>query len=197
MPGRPSRARRAAVTGTARSAFRGRLVVLWHRSRRVLGAWLTFIALLAGFSWLVQWAPAGILIRRYSVPWTAHLTAWTLRLLGAEGQTDGRYIYSTVSDFRVIDECTAVYPMAIFCAAVLAYPGRLLAKVLGIALGVPAIVLINQVRLVSLCYVEYWKPDLLDLAHFVIWQCLLALFIVLLWVWWVAGFASGQSRGSA
>ncbi len=170
--------------------------VLWRYQSLVL-AWAVFTVLLGGFSWLIQWPPAGLLIRRYSIPMTADLCAWFLRILGADGRSDGQLVYSTVSTFRVIDECTAAYPMAVFCAAILAYPGRFLPKAVGLGLGLPAIVLVNQLRLVSLCYIEFWRPDLLDIAHMVAWQSLLAVFIVVMWTWWVVWLADGWSHDAA
>ena len=73
---------------------------------------------------------------------------------------------------------------AIFIAAVIAHPARWGRRLLGIGLGVPALVVINIVRLVSLCYVGALRPDLFDVAHELVWQSLMVFLTVVLWLVW-------------
>jgi exosortase/archaeosortase family protein len=86
---------------------------------------------------------------------------------------------------QVIGECTAYYPFAVFLAAVLAYPAGWQSKAVGIACGLPAVVAVNQLRLVSLAYINQWKPSAVDVAHVVVWQSLIIFLTLVLWLLWV------------
>jgi archaeosortase B (VPXXXP-CTERM-specific) len=120
---------------------------------------------------------------------TAKLMAISMTILGENGRSVGVNVGSDVCKFTIIGECTAYYPIAIFIAAVLAFPSPWLRRIFGVVLGVPALLVINQVRLVSLCYIERAIPEHFDVIHIVGWQSLIIFFTVLLWILWVTTFA--------
>ena len=101
---------------------------------------------------------------------TAHTTAALLRLLGAAGRVEGVQVHASFFAVEVIPECTALFPAAMYAAAVLAYPGPWRAKALGVGLGLPALFVLNQVRMVSLFYVGHLAPDTFETVHLVVWQ---------------------------
>jgi exosortase H (IPTLxxWG-CTERM-specific) len=119
---------------------------------------------------------------------TAAMLAGALWLLGAGGQTVGTIVTSKVFSAEIITECTAIFPIMIFLAAVIAYPSRWKQKLWGIVLGVPAIVFVNLIRLVSLFYIGYWFPSVFETAHLLVWQSLIIFFAVLFWLVWVELF---------
>jgi exosortase/archaeosortase family protein len=120
---------------------------------------------------------------------TAKLMAFIMTVLGENGRALGVYIQCNVCKFTIIGECTAYYPISIFIAAVVAFPSPWLRRVLGVLVGVPILLLINQVRLVSLCYIDRAFPKHFDMIHIVVWQSLIVFFTVLLWILWVSVFA--------
>lgn len=126
-------------------------------------------------------------IERYVNLWTAKTSAWALWLLGADGHAQDDLIVSSVSTFRIISECTVLYPAVIFVSAVVASPVAWKQKVRGVFLGLPILAGINLFRIVSLCYIDHWFPESLDTAHYVVWQSLMIFFTVLLWLLWVVG----------
>ena len=126
--------------------------------------------------------------------WTAKLTAFSLRLLGLSGRADGKNLWSRICSFEIIGECTAYYPVAIFVSAVIAFPTTWLRKLIGIGVGVPAVLLLNQVRLVSLCYVHHWWPEHFETIHVVVWQSLIVVLTVVLWLVWATTMAGGSER---
>lgn len=117
--------------------------------------------------------------------WTARLTAMSLSLLGASARAEGPSVQSSVLSFEVIGECTGIYPILIYASAVLAFPVRWRYKLAGLAAGIPCLVLVNLVRLTSLCYIGRWWPEKLDVAHIVVWQSLIIFFTILAWFVWV------------
>jgi archaeosortase B (VPXXXP-CTERM-specific) len=155
--------------------------------------WLTFVIILGLFVAVDQ--RFYVWVNTVLVDWTAQVTAWTTRLMGLSGRATGRFLHTKICDFEIIGECTAYYPVAIFVAAVCAFPARWTRKLLGIALGVPAVLLINQVRLVSLCYVDHWIPQYFETIHVVVWQSLIVILTVVLWLIWATTLAGGgESR---
>ena len=44
---------------------------------------------------------------------------------------------------------------------------------------------VNQLRLVSLAYINQWKPSAVDVAHVVVWQSLIIFLTLVLWLLWV------------
>ena len=121
----------------------------------------------------------------FTKAWTAQLTAGALRLLGANGRAHGSLVKSSLFSAHIILECTAAYVITIYLAAVVAYPCRWRSKMLGVVLGVPSLVLANQMRLLGLFYVGYRRPDLFETAHLVVSQSLMVFATVVIWLVWV------------
>lgn len=104
----------------------------------------------------------------------------------------GTTVQSGSSGFQIITACTGVFTMAIFLSAVLAYPCRIRAKLIGIALGLPTIFLVNLVRVISLYYVSLYRPELFEKAHLLIWQSLIIFAAILVYILWLERFAHAR-----
>ncbi|MCL6641718.1 MAG: exosortase H [Candidatus Bipolaricaulota bacterium] len=165
-----------------------RLHNCWQRNGVILRAWAVFAMMIALFTTLL------LVLNLYTGfdAWlnvvTAQMLAVALWLLGAEGKAVGTIVTSKVFSAEIITECTAIFPLMIFLAAVIAYPSRWKQKLWGIVLGVPAILFVNLIRLVSLFYIGYWFPSVFETAHLLVWQSLIIFFAVLFWLVWVELF---------
>ena len=115
---------------------------------------------------------------------TAASTGAILKLFGDEAVVNGSLISSPDFSIRIILECTGLVPLAIFLPAITAYPSTVKQKLVGAAMAIAGIYLINLVRTVSLFYVGAYLPRFLDTAHFLVWQCLIMLFAIILWFLW-------------
>jgi len=163
--------------------------------RQVAARWLLFFAVIASFAALDQVANSWVNLRFATL--TAAVTASLLGALGAVAQTDGPMIYSSFCSFEVIGECTAYYPCAIFIGAVAAYPCGWRAKLAGIGFGIPSLLLINQGRLVSLCYVARHYPVEFEVVHLLVWQSLIIFFTALLWIVWASVLSRSREARAA
>ncbi len=152
-----------------------------RNKRAIFRYWLAFVALLGLFH-------LGLLVARdvweMAMVWTAELLGISLSLLGHAAQVEGNVVTSSLLDVNVIRDCTAVHPGALLIAGILAYPSTLKMKLLGLTSGVPALIAVNQGRLVSLCYVGSLSPDNLEAAHLIVWQSLIVLASVLIFAVW-------------
>jgi exosortase/archaeosortase family protein len=79
--------------------------------------------------------------------------------------------------------------MLIFLAAVLAFPASWRSRLLGLGLGILAIQVVNLIRVVALFLTGTYFPSLFDASHTVVWQTLVILSGVLLWIFWANRFA--------
>ena len=166
-----------------------RLWAVWDRNRPMLRYWLTFVVLLGAFHASLT---VGEPFWKALDAGTASLLAWCLTLFGHGASAHRDWVTSSLCSVTIVHECTAVHPIAIFTAAVIAYPLGWTARLLGIAVGIPALLIINQVRLVSLCYIDRWYPLSFESAHLLVWQSLIVLLTALLFVVWI--FLATRSR---
>jgi exosortase/archaeosortase family protein len=86
--------------------------------------------------------------------------------------------------------CNGVEAMLIFLAAVLAFPASWKARVAGLVLGILAIQVVNLIRVVALFLTGVYFPSIFNASHTVIWQTIVILFGVLLWIFWANRFAA-------
>lgn len=96
----------------------------------------------------------------------------------------GRYFV-----FIVVPECGAIEVMAIFLAAVIAFPTRWWKRLLGLIVGLPIMYLVNVLRLSCLAVVGALDatPDrwIFSFAHEYVWQTVYIVFVVAVWLVWI------------
>lgn len=116
--------------------------------------------------------------------WTARTLGWALDALGEKSTVRGVFVSCARCSLEIIGECTAFFPTAILIAAVLASPATWRARLLGLGLGIPALYLINLVRLVTLCYVYRSYPQAFETLHMLVWQSLMIFLTLVVWIVW-------------
>jgi len=166
----------------SRSAGRGE-----PAPRLLLRAWILFLTILVLGH--VALEAAGPRYEARANALTARTLDWALSALGVDSRMIGDTVTGSAASgefaLRIIRECTAESPLVLLLAAILAYPCGLREKAVGLAIGVPSILLLNVVRLASLFWVGIVRPDLFDAAHVLVWQSLMVLAVVGLWLLWV------------
>jgi archaeosortase B (VPXXXP-CTERM-specific) len=125
---------------------------------------------------------------------TASAVGLGLKVLGQAVTVDGRYISTPGISVEVIEECTGAYEIIIFWAAVLAYPARWRARVIGLFGGMIALLLINVLRMMLLVAVGNRWPQSFQFMHIYFWQATLILMIVSVWILWIKMVASRPVR---
>lgn len=119
----------------------------------------------------------------------AAVSAVSLDALGQEVSRSGNTIRSPSFAVNIYNGCNGVETLVIFFAAIGAFPATLGTKVVGAVLGFLAIQIVNLVRVVALFFTGAYYPELFDVSHTVIWQTIVVLCGVLLWVLWATRFA--------
>jgi exosortase H (IPTLxxWG-CTERM-specific) len=148
---------------------------------------LVFVGSLAlGFGLeLTLWAQVFLV-----TPWTdgvARVSGALMRMFDASITTTGNVIATTHSAFAVAIEagCNGVEATLVLAAAMLAFPAMWRHRAAGIVVGVAAVQLLNVVRVVSLFYLGQWNQQVFEWAHLYVWQALIMLDVLIVWVIWV------------
>ncbi len=116
--------------------------------------------------------------------WNARVSAGVLGLFGNHVRVEGNRMVSGVSVFEVRAGCDAIEPAVLLLLAFLASPVRWRAKAAGIGIGVPALLLLNIVRITTLCVASQHSRSLFEVLHVDVWRPVFMLFAVSLWVGW-------------
>ena len=89
---------------------------------------------------------------------------------------------------QILPGCNGVEAMICLAAAIIAFSASWKHKIVGLITGFFAIQVLNIVRIISLFYLLQWNKDWFEWAHLYIWQALIildALIIFILWVRWL------------
>ncbi|MEP6992949.1 MAG: exosortase H [Acidobacteriota bacterium] len=152
-----------------------------------------FLALLVGFYVVVASHPVNDAV---IVPFTAgiaRLSAVVLNALGERVAVTGTELRSSRFAVEIQNGCNGIETALLFVSAVLAFPAPWRRRLMGLGLGFLAIELINLVRVVSLFWVGAHRPALFNASHTVVWQSIVVLCGVLLFLLW----ATYEGRRSA
>ncbi|HEV7517311.1 MAG TPA: exosortase H [Thermoanaerobaculia bacterium] len=163
---------------------------VWRQHRREITFLVLFLMLLGGSFALISlnW------VNDHAIePFTAGVARASgvgLNLLGQDVTLRGTIIQGRRFAVNIRNGCNGVEAMLIFLAAVLAFPASWRSRLLGLGLGIAAIQVVNLVRVIALYLTGVYFPKLFDASHTVIWQSIVILFGVLLWILWANRWAA-------
>jgi len=116
---------------------------------------------------------------------TADVTGFLLTLFGMSVNVSGRVVSLSNFSMEVIGECTGLYEMLIFLAAMIAYPANYKKKLIGAGLGIPLLYVINIIRMIFIAIIGNWSPKTFDFMHLYFWQVAMILIILSVWILWI------------
>jgi exosortase H (IPTLxxWG-CTERM-specific) len=139
------------------------------------------------------------------LPWTSLLadaSGWLMSAFDPNIATTGKIVRSTLNGFAVSIEpgCNGVEAMLVLLAAIIAFPAPLFYKLKGLLWGFFAIQGMNLLRIISLFYLGQWSQELFDWAHLYIWQALImldALVVFLVWIYYLPGKGTPAAEATA
>ncbi len=115
----------------------------------------------------------------------ATLCVQLLRFGGIPVERSGTTLLLPTGGMDVVSECSAIYVLILFSAAVLAFPTTWKARGRGLLMGLPILFAVNLLRLVSLGVVIRFRAALLPLFHEYLWQVLFILVVAALYLFWI------------
>jgi len=129
------------------------------------------------------------------LPWTAGL-AWLSATLAAAFDPHvlaiGKVLRSTTNGFAISIEagCNGIEAAIVLIAAMLAFRAPWKHRLIGIAAGLAAVQVLNVVRVISLFYLGQWSAAAFEWAHLYLWQALIMLDVLVVWLLWLRALPS-------
>ncbi len=168
----------------------------WRAYRREIVFLTTFALVLGlGFTALSLSAVNDRFVEPFT-GWVAKASAVALDAIGQNVTRTGTQIRNARFAVNIENGCNGIEAMTIFLAAVLAFPATWRAKAAGLALGLVAIQAVNLVRVVALFLTGVYFRAWFDSSHTVVWQTVVILSSVLLWLLWANRFAAPTGDAS-
>ena len=126
---------------------------------------------------------------------TASVTGVCSSLTGVPATVSGNQIFLATRTLRIDPDCTAIAPILIFVALVLAHPASPRHKLIGVLVGVPALLLVNLARLIA---VAQLSAPLADKAFFFVHDYLfkIAMVVAVMAAWGIYLMIVGRRHAS-
>ncbi|MHA7600953.1 exosortase H [Alicycliphilus sp. T452] len=130
------------------------------------------------------------------LPWTALLARICAALVtwfDSTAAAQGKVLWNTATGFGVSIEpgCNGIEACIVLFAALMAFPSTWRHKLTGVLAGFAAVQALNVVRVISLFYLGQWNKSVFDFAHEFLWQGLIMLDVLIVWLLWVRAGAKG------
>lgn len=127
----------------------------------------------------------------------AWVSVWLIELFDSGVISAGKVIRDLESGFAVSIEpgCNGVEALIILFAAIFAFPASLKNKLIGFAIGFVAIQGLNLVRIISLFYMGQWNMVWFEWFHLYLWQALIILDALVVWLIWLRTLPIRRSGG--
>ena len=124
------------------------------------------------------------------IPFTesiASLSAWLIKAFDSGVIAYSNIIRDQQSGFAVAIEagCNGVEATIVLVASTLAMPAPWKLKLIGIGSGFLAIQGMNLLRIITLFYLGQWNKTAFDWAHLYIWQALIMLDVLIVFLIWL------------
>jgi exosortase H (IPTLxxWG-CTERM-specific) len=145
---------------------------------------VTFLVVLAASFAFLAWKPVNDHVVEPFTGQIAKASGVALRAIGQDVTRTGTMLRSPRFAVNIRNGCNGVEAMVILLAAMVAFPASWKARLVGLAAGAVAIQAVNLVRVVALFLTGSYLPRLFDTSHTVVWQTLVILAAVLIWIVW-------------
>jgi archaeosortase B (VPXXXP-CTERM-specific) len=116
---------------------------------------------------------------------TATIAGGTLSVFTDHVEYSGVHVYYHGFSVEIIDECTGLFEMLLYIAAVLSFSTTWRKKLIGLLMGIPAIFLFNLIRITVLLVVGANSFQAFKFMHIYFWQVTLIIMIATIWITWL------------
>lgn len=135
------------------------------------------------------------------IPFTegvASVSAWLIKLFDADVFSHGKVIQDLPSGFAVSIEagCNGVEATIVLLAALIAFPAPWRYRLWGLLIGFLTIQGLNTLRIISLFYIGQWNMRVFEWAHLYIWQALIMLDVLIIFLVWLRYMPKSAPAGA-
>jgi exosortase H (IPTLxxWG-CTERM-specific) len=153
---------------------------------------LSLFALIFGVCYFIFGILEGVrngLIKPYTALIAKSIAA-VINLFGAGAIADGTVVQSANFSLNIAMGCDGVEATCLFLAGVMAFPTTWRARLIGLAIGIPLIQLINLARLVGLFYAGIYLPSMVEQIHVYVAQSIVILLSTAILIYWLERIAA-------
>ena len=156
-----------------------------------------FTVLLVGLFTLEILQPAEKYVILPFTSFVADVSVWIIQAFDDNVRSVSNVILDKTTGFGVRIErgCNGVEAMIILFAAIFAFPAPFKNKLIGFTIGFFAIQGLNLVRIVSLFYLGQWNYVAFEWFHLYLWQALIILDALVVWLIWLRRLPPNRSKG--
>lgn len=146
-----------------------------------------FLILLVGLFSLEILSPVQAHVVMPFTAFLAKVSAGIIQMFDSQVAASGQVIRSLTNGFavQIAPGCNGVEAVIILFAAIFAFPAPFKHKLVGFSAGFLAIQLLNLVRIISLFYLGQWSMTAFKWAHLYLWQALIILDALVVWLIWL------------
>jgi exosortase H (IPTLxxWG-CTERM-specific) len=147
---------------------------------------LTFIGLALAFSALVRIDESvlGRVLGMSLTNFVGTVVVSLMRLFGLGVTGTGPTIFYQSSAFEILPDCTGIEFIGLFSAAVLAFPSRWRDRLMALSVGIPVLIVLNLIRMMSLIYIGARSSEALKYGHLYVWPVVLLAISLGMWLGW-------------
>ncbi|MFC1695858.1 exosortase H [Pseudomonadota bacterium] len=157
---------------------------------------ILFTVLLIGLFTLEILQPAEKYVILPFTSFIADISVWIIQLFDDNVMSISNVIRDKTTGFGVRIErgCNGVEAVIILFAAIFAFPAPIKHKLIGFAIGFFMIQGLNLVRIVSLFYMGQWNQVAFEWFHLYLWQALIILDALVVWLIWLRTLPQARAR---
>jgi exosortase H (IPTLxxWG-CTERM-specific) len=157
---------------------------------------ILFTVLLIGLFTLEILQPAEKYVILPFTSFIADISVWIIQLFDDNVMSISNVIRDKTTGFGVRIErgCNGVEAVIILFAAIFAFPAPIKHKLIGFAIGFFMIQGLNLVRIVSLFYMGQWNQVAFEWFHLYLWQALIILDALVVWLIWLRTLPQAKAR---
>jgi len=144
---------------------------------------------------LVPWVDQNILFPILEL--TARASSFLVNLTGETTTTKEIVIQGQTFAVAVRRGCDPLEPIALFGAAVIAFPAPWKRKVVGLTVGAALLFTLNLLRIVSLYLLGERKSGLFEMVHLELWPAFFIMISLGFWVLWLIWIRQGTQSQHA
>ena len=128
----------------------------------------------------------------------ASISAGITQLFDSSVQAQGIIMRSTANNVAVAIKpgCNGVEAMIVLAAAIIAFPASWKSRLHGLFFGFIAIQVLNIIRIISLFYFLQWDKEWFDWMHLYVWQALIILDALIIFIIWIRVSATTNKEKS-
>ncbi len=115
----------------------------------------------------------------------ARAASWLASTVGSSSRVAADQIFVDGLTININYECTGAYVLLVLLTFLAAYPARWRERLAGAAIGIPALTLINVVRIAVLIRIAELRPELFAYFHEYVWQGLFLVLVIAYAMSWV------------